>query len=161
MPMAMKTSITTIAGLSSDYRQERTKNMTNKKLTGYSRVARIIMGGREYFYALYDDCVNERDSVIVTGTAAGQIWTIDKIYDTEKALNIMNARPTEEIICKVDASAYLDRVSKRRRAIELKTKLNALHGNLIKNISEEYLESICDEYKDLKDQLRDIQNELK
>lgn len=97
-------------------------------LTGFNRIAVIkmpnMMGGtKNYCFALYDDhyTYSPGDKVLVTGAASGKIWEIDSIlpYDSLKTI-------TQEVITKVDTSAYDTRMADRRKAQEIKKALDKM-----------------------------------
>lgn len=93
------------------------------KLTGYNRVAVIKMNGVEYCYALYDESINVGDSVLVSG-ACERVVVVDDIITLEEAKTKNSKNITAEVKCKVDLSAYNQRVENRNKAIELRKKMD-------------------------------------
>lgn len=124
-----------------------------KILKDYPFIAVIIQNdGNPYYYALYDANIKQGDKVMVTGAAAGKIWTVSGVYNRDsgvaKYIDI-----TAEIIGKIDADAYLERVEKREKIKDLKQKMNAAYGRALKTVTPEYIASISEEYRKLKEEL--------
>lgn len=88
------------------------------KLTGYNKVAVIKMSGVNYYFALYDDTIEVGDSVLVSG-ACEKVIVVDEILTLEEAKSRFNNTITAEVKCKVDLSAYNQRVENRIKAAEL------------------------------------------
>ena len=110
------------------------------KLTGYTKVAVIEQGDpwsgmKDYYYALYDDGFNytSGDSVLVSGGARNSVWEIKEIISSEEAAEKCKKNITAEVICKVDTSAYDERVSRRKAAESLKSKMT----QMVKKMDEE------------------------
>lgn len=93
------------------------------KLTGYNKVAVIKMSGVDYYYALYDDSVIAGDSVLVSG-ACEKVVVVDEVIATEEVKTKCNKTITAEVKCKVDLSAYNQRVENRIKAEELRKKMD-------------------------------------
>lgn len=122
--------------------------MVSKKLTGYSAVAVIRQCYSKYYFAIYDDgnVYNPGDKVLVSGINCVQ--TIDSIISPEEVAKIYNKNITTEVICKVDTSAYDDRVTKRKEAEKLKKEMD----KIIKEIDEtKRYEMYTSESPELKD----------
>lgn len=110
------------------------------KLTGYTKVAVIEQGDswsgmKDYYYALYDDgfYYQPGDSVLVSGGARNSVWEIKEIISSEEAAERYKKNITAEVICKVDTSAYDERVSRRKAAESLKSKMT----QMVKKMDEE------------------------
>lgn len=100
---------------------------TNMKLTGFNKVAVITQGyGGTYYYALYDEAVEAGDKVLVSGTAEGELHTVDEVISAKEALNRFSKDITAEVICKVDMSAYDKRVADRKEAKKIKDEMNRI-----------------------------------
>lgn len=115
------------------------------KQTGYNRVA-AIKGTRIPFlyYALYDDDIQAGDTVLVSGCNAGKTLEVDHINPAVYITNYFNQEITEEVICKVDMSAYTKRLEHRAAAEEKRNKLDDLEKQ-INEITDEY-NSLVSEY---------------
>ena len=96
------------------------------KLTGYKRVAEIEISNRSYYYALYDDEIGFNDKVLVTGNAAGKVYTVRNIWDIETAAERYKGIICEEVICKVDQSAYEKRVADRTEKAKIRKEMDAM-----------------------------------
>ena len=110
------------------------------KLTGYTKVAVIEQGDswsgmKDYYYALYDDgfIYQPGDSVLVSGGARNSVWEIKEIISSEEAAEKCKKNITAEVICKVDTSAYEERVSRRKAAESIKSKMT----QMVKKMDEE------------------------
>ena len=93
-------------------------------LKGYYAVAETKQGyGSKYYYAIYDDGNTYKvgDMVIVSGVCR-DILEIKNILTPEEITTNICA----EVICKVDTSAYEDRVQKRKKAEKLKKKIDKM-----------------------------------
>lgn len=129
------------------------------KLTGYKKVAVItqgIYGGKDYYFAIYDDGFDYHtgDKVVVSGDK--EIKTISEVITVEEAAERYSKNITAEVICPVDTKAYDARVAKRNEAEELKKKMD----KIIKDMDEinKYqmyadanpeLKEMLDKYKEL------------
>lgn len=96
------------------------------KLTGYSRVAEIEINNRPYYYALYDDETGCGDKVLVTGAATGKLYTISCVWSKEDAAERYKGVICEEVICKVDQSAYEKRVADRAEKAKIRKEMDAM-----------------------------------
>lgn len=99
------------------------KGDNNMKLTGYNKVAVIKMSGVNYYFALYDDSIVVGDSVLVSGTCE-KVIVVDEILTLEEAKARYNNTITAEVKCKVDLSAYEQRVKNRVKAAELRKEMD-------------------------------------
>ena len=94
-----------------------------KPLTGYKKVAGVTLGNVPYYYAVYDEDIDVGSLVMVTGRASGQVLTVESLvsvddYDGSHTI-------TEEVCAIVDNALYLDRQSRREKAIKLMKKMDA------------------------------------
>lgn len=96
------------------------------KLTGFEKVAVIKQGYGVYHFAIYNDGFDYQpgDTVIVSGN--NQIQKIYEIITPEEAIQRFDKNITAEVICKVDTSSYDIRVEDRKRAADLKKKMDAM-----------------------------------
>lgn len=93
-------------------------------LKGYYAVAETKQGyGNKYYYAIYNDGNTYRtgDMVIVSGACKDVLEIKNILCPKEVSKNI-----TAEVICKVDTSAYEDRVLKRKKAEKLKKEMDKM-----------------------------------
>lgn len=93
------------------------------KLTGFTKVAAIEIAGCDYYYALYDD-FSIGDNVLVTGRCDNKIFTIKDIISVEDLKQKFTRDISEEVKCKVDFSAYNERVERRKKAAELRKEMD-------------------------------------
>lgn len=93
-------------------------------LKGYYAVAETKQGyGNKYYYAIYNDGNTYRtgDMVIVSGACKDVLEIKNILCPKEVSKNI-----TAEVICKVDTSAYENRVLKRKKAEKLKKEMDKM-----------------------------------
>ena len=92
------------------------------KLTGYNKVAVIGMGNTDYHFALYDDDIQVGDRVLVTGN--GSIQTVKEVITKDESKERFNKDITAEVMCKVDLSAYENRIENRKKAEKLRKEMD-------------------------------------
>lgn len=126
-----------------------------KELEGYNRVAFVTIenSARKYAYALYDDDIQPTDYVLVTGQAEGEICFVDSICSADDTNNIP---VTEEVICKVDLTAFYERVDKRRKKARLKAKMLNKRKELEVSRLDEMYASIDEDYAKMLDELKSL-----
>ncbi len=76
---------------------------------------------KEYFFACYENDIAVGDIVLcdtVNGISVAKVVVIHETNPNEKV------KITKEIICKVDINAFIKRKETRKRAIELKERMN-------------------------------------
>lgn len=97
------------------------ENEQMAKLTGYYAVAVIeevtCCCKKDYYYAVFDDgnTYKAGDQVLVSGCNK-DVLTIKEILTVPEAEVKYNKNITAEIICRVDTSAYDQRVENRKKA---------------------------------------------
>jgi hypothetical protein len=126
-------------------------------LLPYDRVAFVTVDGsvQEYAYALYDEPNNRiqpTDYVLVSGKAEGKLCFITKILPKEEVKN----KVTEEVICKVDLSAYRQRQDIKRKKQKLLAKMKAKRRELEARKLDEMYASIDEDYAKMLDELKSI-----
>lgn len=126
-------------------------------LIPYDRVAFVTVDGsmQEYAYALYDEPNNRihpTDYVLVSGKAQGKLCFITKILPKEEVKN----KVTEEVICKVDLSAYRQRQDIKRKKQKLLAKMKAKRRELGAMTLDEMYASIDEDYAKMLDELKSI-----
>lgn len=126
-------------------------------LLPYDRVAFVTIDGslQEYAYALYDEPDNRiqpTDYVLVSGKAQGKLCFVTKILPKEEVKN----KVTEEVICKVDLSAYRQRQDIKRKKEKLLTKMKAKRRELEARKLDELYASIDEDYARMLDELKSI-----
>ena len=92
------------------------------KLTGYDKVAVIELGGKDYYFALYYWNVEAGDNVLVTGNKS--IFKVKDVINKDEAKEKYSNDITAEVMCKVDLSLYETRVENRKKAEELRKKMD-------------------------------------
>lgn len=92
-------------------------------LKGYYAVAETKQGNCYYHYAIYDDGNTYKvgDKVIVSGRC-GDVLEIINILSPEEVITNICA----EVICKVDTTAYDERVENREKADKLKKEMDKM-----------------------------------
>ncbi len=128
------------------------------KLSGYKLVAVIENGSyskQDYYYALYDTYIQKGDTVVVSGTAKGQILTVKDTIDPEddrvKDINI-----TEEVITSVSLCDYQERVAKRKQAEEIRKQMNKRKKEIEARKDDEHYASIDAGYAALLKKLNEL-----
>ena len=122
-----------------DYQQENGKKLTlaktsvrpiftnkgelNMKLSGFKNVAVIEIAGKDYYYALYDEDIKAYDNVLVTGGCSSTL-IVKEVITTEEAREKYAKEICAEVKCKVDLSAYTERVKNREEAVKLRKKMD-------------------------------------
>lgn len=126
------------------------------KLTGYSKVAVIKMGCANYHFAIYNDGFDYQpgDKVLVSWNK--QLQVIDEVITPEESTQRLNKNIIGEVICKVDTSSYDIRVEDRKRAADVKQKMDAMIKKMDEAIKYEMyaernseLKALLDNYKEL------------
>lgn len=126
-------------------------------LLPYDRVAFVTVDGsvQEYAYALYDEPDNRiqpTDYVLVSGKAQGKLCFITKILPKEE----VKSKVTEEVICKVDLSAYRQRQDIKRKKQKLLAKMKAKRRELEARKLDEMYASIDEDYAKMLEELKSI-----
>lgn len=114
-------------------------------LEGFKRVAVIKFEGNnsEWHYALYDDDISTGDNVLLSSNYGLKHGNVTDIISPDEAKNRMgNKKIQQEVICKIDISAY-----KRRVETKLKSAITKR-----KNELDEYYASIDLEYVEMLNQ---------
>ena len=148
------------------------ENKQMAKLTGYYAVAVIEEGTgcckKDYYYAVFDDGITYKagDQVLVSGCNK-DVLTIKEILTVPEAEVKCNKNITAEnfknqiyknieIICRVDTSAYDQRVENRKKAEKLKKDMDAIIKQM--DVTKKYemyatenpeLAALLDQYKEL------------
>ena len=131
------------------------------KLEGYYAVAVIEEGTgyckKDYYYAVFDDgnTYKAGDQVLVSGCNK-DVLTIKEILTVPEAEVKCNKNITAEIICRVDTSAYDQRIENRKKAEKLKKDMDAVIKQM--DVTKKYemyaaenpeLAALLDQYKEL------------
>lgn len=139
--------------------EEENKQMA--KLTGYYAVAVIEEGTgcckKDYYYAIFNDGSTYKagDQVLVSGCNK-DVMTIKEILTVPEAEAGFTKNITAEIICRVDTSAYDQRVENRKKAEKLKKDMDAVIKQM--DVTKKYemyaaenpeLAALLDQYKEL------------
>lgn len=137
------------------------ENEQMAKLTGYYAVAVIEEGTgyckKDYYYAVFDDgnTYKAGDQVLVSGCNK-DVLTIKEILTVPEAKEKGRKDITTEIICRVDTSAYDQRVENRKKAEKLKKDMDAVIKQM--DVTKKYeiyatenpeLAALLDQYKEL------------
>lgn len=101
------------------------------KLTGYYAVAVTEEGTgccqKKYYYAIFNDgnTYKPGDQILVSGVNK-DILTIEAILTPEEAKEVCKKDITAEVICKVDTTAYIQRVDNRKQAEKIKKEMDTV-----------------------------------
>lgn len=119
------------------------------KLEGYSKVAVVKYGCCPYHFAIYDDGTdyNVGDMIILSGGSMPA--KIEEIISVEEANERFKKSITAEVICKIDTSAYDERVRKREEKEKLKKELNKRKQEIQKRLDDEYYASRDEVYAEM------------
>lgn len=98
-----------------------------KKLEGFEKVVQTKIGTCTYHFALYEDGTEykEGDKILVSGQYKG-VTVIEKILSKEECEAIFAKNIISEVICKVNTSAYDERVRVREEKEKLKKEMDKL-----------------------------------
>lgn len=137
------------------------ENEQMAKLTGYYAVAVIeevtCCCKKDYYCAVFDDgnTYKAGDQVLVSGCNK-DVLTIKEILTVPEAKEKGRKDITAEIICRVDTSAYDQRVENRKKAEKLKKDMDAVIKQM--DVTKKYemyatenpeLAALLDQYKEL------------
>lgn len=133
--------------------KEESKNMA--ALTGYKAVAVIEQGTgcykKDYHFAIYEDGTDYKPEDMVKVSGGNGFDVIKEVITPEEAHERFKKNITAEVICKVDTTAYDERVRKRKEAADIKKEMD----KVIKQMDEKMkYEIYAEENPDLKDMLR-------
>lgn len=131
--------------------EEENKNMA--ALTGYKAVAVIKQGcyNKDYHFAIYEDGTDYKPGDMVKVSGGNGFDVIKEVITPEEAHERFKKNITAEVICKVDTTAYDERVRKRKEAADIKKEMD----KVIKQMDEKMkYEIYAEENPDLKDMLR-------
>lgn len=124
------------------------------KLEGFERVAVVKYGCSEYHFALYDDDIKVGDKVVLSGIS--NYTEVTDIITAEEAAKKFKKDITQEVICKIDTSAYDQRVENRKKKEQIrkqmekrKKELQALKDNEYYAGLDEEFAAMYEEYKNL------------
>lgn len=137
------------------------ENEQMAKLTGYYAVAVVEEESgcckRDYHYAVFNDgnTYKAGDQILVSGCNKG-VLTIKEILTVPEAKEKCNKDIIAEVICRVDTSAYDQRVENRKKAEKLKKDMDAVIKQM--DATKKYelyaaenpeLAALLDQYKEL------------
>lgn len=142
------------------------ENEQMAKLTGYYAVAVIEERTgcygitKDYYYAIFNDGSTYKagDKVLVSGCNK-DVLTLKDILTVPEAEARCAKNITAEIICRVDTSAYDQRVENRKKAEKLKKNMDAVIKQM--DVTKKYemyaaenpeLAALLDQYKELTNQ---------
>lgn len=134
-----------------DFINEENENMA--ALTGYKAVAVIKQGcyNKDYHFAIYEDGTDYKPGDMVKVSGGNGFDVIEEIITPEEAHERFKKNITAEVICKVDTTAYDERVRKRKEAADIKKEMD----KVIKQMDEKMkYEIYAEENPDLKDMLK-------
>lgn len=119
------------------------------KLEGFTKVAVIKYGCVSYHFAIYDDGTNYEpgDMVVVSGNSAP--GEIDEIISAEDAASRFKKNITAEVICKIDTSAYVARLEKRKEKEKLKKEMDKRKKEIQQRLDDEYYASKDPQYAEM------------
>lgn len=126
------------------------------KLTGFEKVAVIKQGYGVYHFAIYNDGFDYQpgDTVIVSGN--NQIQKIYEIITQEESIQRFDKNITAEVICKVDTSSYDNRVEDRKRAVDVKKKMDTMIKKMDETSKYEMYAERNPEFKELLEAYKEL-----
>ena len=128
------------------------------KLDGFKKVAVIEQNTgyckKNYYYALYDSEIRAGDNVLVSGKASGEIYLVKDVVSTDN-ITVPNTI-TAEVICKVDMSAYKDKVNKRKQAEEIRKKMIEKRKEIEARKDDEYYASLDPDYAAMLEEMKSL-----
>lgn len=133
--------------------KEKEENENMAALTGYKAVAVIKQGcyNKDYHFAIYEDGTDYKPGDMVKVSGGNGFDVIKEVITPEEVHERFKKNITAEVICKVDTTAYDERVRKRKEAADIKKEMD----KVIKQMDEKMkYEIYAEENPDLKDMLR-------
>ena len=127
------------------------------KLTGYLKVA-LIEADSDYgerCYCIYDDGIDYQVGDTVCLSTNNRFSKIRDILTTEEFDN-MKRSLSGEIICKVDTSAYNERVRRRKEKEKIKKALDKRKKEVTEMLEDAYFAQQDTIYADLLKQYNDL-----
>lgn len=106
--------------------EEENENMA--ALTGYKAVAVIEKAcyNQDYHFAIYEDGTDYKPGDMVKVSGGNGFDTIKEIITPEEAHERFKKDITAEVICKIDTTAYDERVRKRKEAADIKKEMDKM-----------------------------------
>lgn len=135
--------------------EENIKGDTSMKLSGFKNVAVIEINGKDYHYALYDE-VKAKDKVLVSGRMATDILTVKEVITAEEARERFTGDVVAEVKCKIDLSAYEQRVKNREEAVKLRKKMDEEIKKMDELLKYEMYASSNPALKDMLDKFKEL-----
>ena len=127
------------------------------KLEGFKRVAVVEQGTgcykKDYYYALYGD-IHAGDNVLVTGKASGETYVVKDVLSVND-INVPKSI-TAEVICKIDISAFNDRVNKRKQAEELRKRMIEKRKEIEACKDDDYYASLDSDYAAMLEEMKSL-----
>lgn len=115
------------------YKSDEVKIIKNKseeenmrKLTGYEKVAVVDCGyDHKYYFALYDDDVEAGD-LVYTNNTGDKVLVVHSVISSAEAASRYSKEITKEVICKLDMSAFNERMARRDAKRELQKQMDLM-----------------------------------
>lgn len=108
--------------IENENKEETTMTINTNNITNYLNVAKVYFTDENpdvmYDYANYIPYLKEGDTCIVTSSRKGM-----RVGKVGKIIHDNDAPLTYEVVCEVDTTAYDNRVETRKKAAELKAKM--------------------------------------
>ena len=127
--------------------QQKVEEIIMTKLEGFSKVAVIKWGYcTQYHFSIYDDGNGYKVGDMVALSNNNPNAKIDEIISVEESRERYKRCITEEVIGKIDISAYEKRLAQRKEKAELKKELDKRKKEIREKLDDEYYASKEDVY---------------
>ena len=125
-------------------------------LSGYEQLAVVNMGvlpgeKKPCHFALYDDNIQIGDTIIVTGSSKGKLLIVEDIVSASAYMGAI-----AEVIAKVDATDYYERIERRKRADELQMQMAKKRREIDERKDDMYYAELDSDYADLLSELNEV-----
>ena len=139
--------------------EEENENMA--ALTGYKAVAVIKQGcyNKDYHFAIYEDGTDYQPGDMVKVSGGNGFDVIKEIITPEEAHERFKKNITAEVICKVDTTAYDERVRKRKEAADIKKEMDKVIKQMDERMKYEIYAEENPELKKMLEKYRELKGE--
>ena len=139
------------------------ENENMAALTGYKAVAVIEQGTgcckRDYHFAIYEDGTDYKPGDMVKVSNGNGFDMIKEIITPEEAHERFKKNITAEVICKVDTTAYDERVRKRKEAADIKKEMDKVIKQMDEKMKYEIYAEENPELKKMLEKYKELEGE--
>lgn len=114
---------------------------------------------KDYMFALFDNDISIGDNILVDTSYGYNVAVVNHIYTKDGCESNGYSLPTKEVICKVDFTAFKDRINKREKAAQLKKDMDKKVKSLQEIAVFELLAEKSPELKEMLEQYKTLVEE--